>query len=114
MVTNLDKKLTFISVRDLLNETFYIPGYQRGYRWQPGQVLALLNDIWDFRTKWMVQRSQNAKYCLQPLVVSKKDPQKWEVIDGQQRLTTLYLILQRLDIMNEAGQCYSIVYETNH
>lgn len=112
MAADLEKKLTFISVRDLLNEKFFIPGYQRGYRWQPGQVLALLNDIWDFRTKWMVQRSQNAKYCLQPLVVSRKGPHEWEVIDGQQRLTTLFLILQRLDILNEAGQCYSIVYET--
>lgn len=109
----LNNKLTFVSIRNLLKESFYIPNYQRGYRWQPSQVLALLNDIWDFRRKWLDNnRDRYSKYCLQPLVVSNKGENKWEVIDGQQRLTTLFLILQRLDIMTEIHQCYSITYET--
>lgn len=72
MSVDRTNKLTFVSIGDLLTESFYIPGYQRGYRWQPGQVLALLNDIWDFRTKWMEQRLINVKYCLQPLVVLQR------------------------------------------
>jgi len=112
MSVDLTNKLTFVSIRDLLTESFYIPGYQRGYRWQPGQVLALLNDVWDFRTKWMEQRLINVKYCLQPLVVSQRGEHEWEVIDGQQRLTTVFLILQRLDVLSEVGRCYSIHYET--
>jgi len=112
MPVDLKKKLTFVSIRDLLNQTFYIPGYQRGYRWQPGQVLALLNDIWDFSKKCKEKNQNNVKYCLQPLVVSQRNSNEWEVIDGQQRLTTIFLILQRLEIISEVGKCYSIKYET--
>ena len=62
--------------------SFYIPSYQRGYRWSETEVVRLLDDIY-----------QNGKknYCLQPVVVRKKEDQH-ELIDGQQRLTTLYLI----------------------
>lgn len=62
--------------------SFYIPSYQRGYRWSETEVVRLLDDIY-----------QNGKknYCLQPVVVRKKEDQ-YELIDGQQRLTTLYLI----------------------
>lgn len=59
--------------------SFYIPSYQRGYRWSETEVVRLLDDIY-----------QNGKknYCLQPVVVRKKGDQ-YELIDGQQRLTTL-------------------------
>lgn len=62
--------------------SFYIPSYQRGYRWSETEVVRLLDDIY-----------QNGKknYCLQPVVVRKKED-RYELIDGQQRLTTLYLI----------------------
>ena len=70
---------------------FIIPAYQRGYRWTPDQVNDLLNDIDD--------NPKGRRYCLQPLVVKlkEKNEQKnsvtYELIDGQQRLTTFYLIL---------------------
>ena len=64
--------------------TFFVPTYQRGYRWTRDEVTALLNDI----------NNSEGKYCLQPLIIkNNKDGKKWELIDGQQRLTTLYLIL---------------------
>ena len=65
-----------------ISGSFYIPSYQRGYRWSETEVVRLLDDIY-----------QNGKknYCLQPVVVRKKEDQ-YELIDGQQRLTTLYLI----------------------
>ena len=62
--------------------TFYVPSYQRGYRWGEGEVLRLLDDILDNGKK---------NYCLQPVVV-RKCGGSYELIDGQQRLTTLYLI----------------------
>lgn len=62
--------------------TFYVPSYQRGYRWGKDEVLRLLNDIYDNGDK---------SYCLQPVVV-RKAGESYELIDGQQRLTTLYLI----------------------
>ncbi|MEC4049133.1 DUF262 domain-containing protein [Flavobacterium sp. SUN046] len=81
------------SIYELLNEKFYIPSYQRGYRWTEKQVKALLTDIWDFRNS---NPKTDEFYCLQPVVVSKEnnvDGEPWELIDGQQRLTTIYIIL---------------------
>ncbi len=69
---------------------FFIPSYQRGYRWTQVQVQDLLNDIEEYdKTK------DGQFYCLQPLVV-KKNGDKWNVIDGQQRLTTICLIIDYL------------------
>lgn len=91
------------AVNELLGPemNFFIPGYQRGYRWTEQQVNDLLNDINEFEPK------NGSWYCLQPLVVMKKD-EKWEVIDGQQRLTTIYLILACLGVTDK----YTIKYET--
>lgn len=69
---------------------FYIPSYQRGYRWDKLQVEDLLKDIWDFARD--DEKKKTDFYCLQPVVV-KKQENKWIVIDGQQRLTTLLLLL---------------------
>ena len=77
---------------------FLIPSYQRGYRWSEIQVNALLNDVYDF---YGSRTDAQAKYCLQPIVVTRaSDAKSWEVIDGQQRLTTLWLVLNYL---NETG-----------
>lgn len=76
---------------------FEIPSYQRGYRWEKKQVLDLLEDIKSF-AKMSVKSDEDDSYYLQPLVVkeSKAHPGRWEVLDGQQRLTTLRLILMRI------------------
>ena len=61
---------------------FFIPDYQRGYRWTEKEVILLLEDI--------TANGANP-YCLQPIVVRNLGD-KYELVDGQQRLTTLYLI----------------------
>lgn len=61
---------------------FHIPSYQRGYRWGKNEVTRLLEDIFS--------NGEN-NYCLQPIVV-RKNRDYYELIDGQQRLTTIYLI----------------------
>lgn len=102
------------AVGKLLGMNFFIPGYQRGYRWTEQQVNDLLNDINEFEPE------NGSWYCLQPLVVMKRDgkDEKWEVIDGQQRLTTIYLILEYLEKDTkkaesaEQKKTYSIEYET--
>lgn len=78
----------------LLNYSFNIPEYQRGYRWEKKQVEDLLNDLKDFIDK---KYDKKEFYCLQPIVVYKTDENSYDVIDGQQRLTTLYLILKALE-----------------
>lgn len=84
---------------------FFVPRYQRGYRWGRLEVQRLLEDLWE---------SKGNPYSLQPLVVKRRGEAEWELVDGQQRLTTLYLIvlfMQRERLQN-ASPTYSISYET--
>lgn len=106
-----ENKIEMKSVAELLGMKFFIPSYQRGYRWGKLQIVDLLKDIDEFDNQF-----DGLFYCLQPLVVKerKKDALEeikransieevkrilkgeWTVIDGQQRLTTIYLILKAL------------------
>ena len=65
--------------------TFVVPSYQRGYRWGRDEVTRLLDDIYENLGK---------NYCLQPVVVARRGDGSYELIDGQQRLTTLMLLLR--------------------
>lgn len=84
---------------EILDKNFRIPDYQRGYRWDRKQVFDLLNDLKEFYQ----EKKEKEFYCLQPLVVvdsGLKDPGGkviYDVIDGQQRLTTIYLLLTYLE-----------------
>lgn len=91
---------------------FYVPDYQRGYRWGKTEVEALLNDVYEYGRK--PKKAENESYCLQPVVVRNLGD-KYELIDGQQRLTTLYLIYVYMNkasggFMSEPR--FSISYET--
>ena len=96
-----DNNLKYVSG---LEGEFFIPSYQRGYRWGKRQVTELLDDILEFKTRMDDKKDNNSDedkndeeiYCLQPLVVKKEiieSKERYRVIDGQQRLTTLFLIL---------------------
>ena len=122
-----DNKIELKSVKELLGMKFFIPSYQRGYRWTELQVKDLLNDIWEFSQK---KKQEYEFYSLQPLVVKCKDNDilqkikeaksleevesllkgSWEVIDGQQRLTTIFIILSELG----GNDGYSLEYETRN
>lgn len=79
---------------DFFNQTFHIPHYQRGYRWEEQEVNELLDDLWNFENT----SNKGEFYCLQPIVLKKRnDLDGYDVLDGQQRLTTLYLLLVYLD-----------------
>ena len=83
---------------------FRIPSYQRGYRWDENQVKALLNDI---------QESDGKPYCLQPIVVRKNEKEEYELIDGQQRLTTLFIIYKFMKTVWPTIEIkYTLSYET--
>ena len=77
--------------------SFYIPAYQRGYRWTPQEVTDLLNDINEFTPREIDGSDDKTWYCLQPVVVKQREDGVYEVIDGQQWLTTAYLILYYLN-----------------
>jgi len=83
---------------------FFIPAYQRGYRWESEHILMLLNDIWE---------NGDANYCLQPIVVKKMEDETFELIDGQQRLTSLFLILKYMkQVLPFIEMKFSLTYQT--
>lgn len=99
----------------LLQYVFNIPEYQRGYRWEKKQVTDLLNDLKDFifrKSKGLIKDKEF--YCLQPVVVYKTCDSQYEVIDGQQRLTTLYLILQALKSTIEENCDTQTIYQIGY
>ena len=94
--------LKIVHVNDLHGMYFNIPYYQRGYRWETKQVYNLLDDLLEFKDSER-QNSINQFYCLQPLVVVENKNLKtvdnskvYDIIDGQQRLTTLFLLMNYL------------------
>ena len=119
----VENKIELKSVSERLGMKFFIPSYQRGYRWTEQQIGNLLNDIYAFN-----KGVDGDFYCLQPLVVKEQSKVNlldeiksadsieevenllkgsWTVIDGQQRLTTIYLILKALG----EEKCPSLEYE---
>jgi len=107
-----NNELVLKSISELLSESFFIPAYQRGYRWTRRQVTELLDDISDFQ-KESDEKPKSVFYCLQPVVV-KQRANEWELVDGQQRLTTIFIILHCLKDILEILQKtpYQIRYET--
>jgi len=103
------------TIRDIIDKkNFLIPSYQRGYRWGETQVKELLDDLNTF----FKNARDDELYFLQPIVI-KKDNNIYRVIDGQQRLTTIYLILKFFENYirddEEYGfkdEFYEITYET--
>ncbi len=95
MSENINNHLDLKNINQLLDYDFVVPDYQRGYRWTSIQVKQLLTDIWDFAKK--ENKTSSEFYCLQPIVVKKREKNKYEVIDGQQRLTTIFLILKFIE-----------------
>lgn len=106
-----ENKIELRSVNELLGMKFYIPSYQRGYRWTEQQVKDLLNDINEFKPEKNKDTNEETWYCLQPLVVRRMDENDsrlekendridwYEVIDGQQRLTTIFLTIHYFNEM---------------
>ena len=83
-----------LAVNEILQTIFSIPHYQRGYRWTDKEVEALLNDLLAFSGS----NTQEDSYCLQPLVLQETGDGQLRVVDGQQRLTTLAIILWSLGV----------------
>ena len=102
----MQKKLESLpTIGSLLDETFLVEKYQRGYKWDSEQVRQLLEDIHQFYCD-----KTSSFYCLQPIIVTKtlyRGEKVWEVIDGQQRLTTTFLILKTLE-----NKTFSLHYST--
>ncbi|AQS92728.1 hypothetical protein BXQ17_01000 [Polaribacter sp. BM10] len=115
----MSNKIELKPINSILGERFYIPSYQRGYRWTSEQVEALLNDLWEFKTSQKTSDSdaKNPFYCLQPIAIkeyNEDDINYWEVIDGQQRLTTILILLYYFNEteFKTPKKIFNIKYET--
>lgn len=131
--------ITLYSVADFLDgRHFFIPAYQRGYRWCRTQIKELLSDLFEFALR---TKGEGEFYCLQPVIVRRvmdehqltdikaisrwedvSADNTWEVIDGQQRLTSIYIIYKYLmdqEVISEkkmsktGKRLYSLCYETH-
>jgi len=81
------KKCEMFSIKELLTQGHYIiPMYQRNYAWEEAHLIQLIQDIWDCHDS---QRN----YYIGTLVVHEREDGSFETVDGQQRLTTLNIIL---------------------
>ena len=91
---NAGEKIVEIRINNLFKDVEYIiPIYQRNYSWQEKQIRELIEDIQDID-------ENGSSYYLGTLIVDKKSDGKYEVIDGQQRLTTLFLLQKFLNKEN--------------
>ena len=92
---NIDQKNIGMLFSDKKSD-FLIPDYQRPYAWEKEECQTLWNDIFEFAfpdddsTKF----NSDDEYYLGPIVTFKNEKGKLEIIDGQQRLTTLMLLLR--------------------
>lgn len=121
---NKINELSLKAIPDLYGKNFFIPDYQRGYRWGTRQVEQLMDDL----CKFFDDRGNGEFYCLQPIVVkelsegekatydlhSDTDDNHWyEVIDGQQRLTTIRIIFALEHLLDsDNDERFNIHYQT--
>ena len=104
MNTNSNIILETKSVSEISGQ-FFVPAYQRGYRWGK-EATRLLEDIME------IDEKSDYRYCLQPIVVKKRSDGSYELIDGQQRLTTLFLIYKVVGKMIPFAKAnYTLTYE---
>jgi uncharacterized protein with ParB-like and HNH nuclease domain len=112
----MENILELKTINELNNFSFFIPSYQRGYKWTHKEVEDLLNDINEFKPRLIDDTDEKTWYCLQPIVVKKRfEENDFEVIDGQQRLTTIFLILNYLNqdfVIEKRDKLFGLEYET--
>lgn len=89
------------SIKEIFASQYVIPLYQRNYAWRREEISTLLADVWE-----AYDQSPDSHYFIGSLVVRKRADQLFEVIDGQQRLTTLSLVAKLLGIVKERHLSY--------
>lgn len=141
IISNNDLQL--LAIPQLMKKHFFIPDYQRGYRWEEKQVYQLLEDLWKYFKEGI--KKPLGFYCLQPIVAKQctqetiekyglpdltgilaydtddeilhRGPRNdvwYEIIDGQQRLTTIRILLAFYNTVNTFNPCplYELRYAT--
>jgi hypothetical protein len=85
---NVNENIKIVSIRELLGEELSIPGYQRPYRWSTESAATLVTDTYG---AWM---NEVPEYRIGSVVLHRdKEKGVYHIVDGQQRLTTLSIII---------------------
>ena len=115
IITSIIDSSEKAKISSAVRYSYHIPTYQRGYRWTPEQAKRLIEDIYNNAKRYQDHLwgglvdddvRKNYGYCLQPLVLKKRKPEEggadncYNVIDGQQRLTTLAIIFCALNALD--------------
>lgn len=88
------------TISQIWEDNYVVPIYQRNYAWGEDQITQLLQDIYD------ASQNEGSNYFIGSLVVLLRTDGIFEVIDGQQRLTTLHLICKKLGILKQSHLSY--------
>ncbi|HDL5482769.1 TPA: DUF262 domain-containing protein, partial [Mannheimia haemolytica] len=106
------KQVKTLYVKDLCNiDKYIVPIYQRNYAWGRGEIELLIQDIEEAQKKEEIQKeSEKHRYYIGSLVVSKRSD-GYEVIDGQQRLTTLKLLLSYYNLKYSEQKHINLTFE---
>lgn len=98
------------SLKEIFQSKYIVPLYQRNYAWQEDEIAQLLQDLYEnfkkAETLKIGDKSYNLNYFIGSLVVLKRKDGFYEVIDGQQRLTTLSILLKVIDLAKEPSLFY--------
>ncbi len=103
-----------VSVRDLYNgsqrSTYEIPIYQRNYAWERDEIATLIQDVYD---ALLANDTRCGRYYIGTLVSYHRGEGVYEIIDGQQRLTTIKIILTALEIPTASRLTYRARRKSN-
>lgn len=107
MSEKITKIFLYDDSRNLFSDgsMYEIPIYQRLFAWGEDEIARLIDDIVDF---------DEEEYCIGSLIVDRRNDGIYEVIDGQQRLTSLYLLLNCLNIQVENNLTFANREESNY
>jgi len=100
-----------MSIAEIYNgdkATYEVPIYQRNYAWEKDEISALIQDVYDAYT------AKNLTYFIGTLVTFHKGDQVYEVIDGQQRLTTINIVLGALGVSLQNKLTYRARKKSNN
>lgn len=117
---NSEEKFEFVKKINIIDENIFnsgayyeIPLYQRAYAWEDKEIGQLIEDINDIKVDDKTTVQPN--YYIGTLIVSKQDnEEKYEVVDGQQRLTTLYLLFNYLGIETKPTLTFACREKSNY
>ena len=86
---NAQRKVEILKIKDILQKSLSIPDYQRPYKWQIKHIQQLANDL-------LLHFNANKVYRIGTVVIHK-NADKYEIVDGQQRLVSLTVLLKLLN-----------------